>query len=370
MAFDLRKKILNWVKPWVEVPVAGLDISDRSVKYLKFRPETKEGEIEFFGEASIPEGIVVGGEIRREEDLVTTLKGLISREGKRLRSCFIAASLPEEKGFLRLIRLPKVDREKVSAAVRSEIEANIPLPMEELIYGQEIIESPADYFDHLDVVITAFPKNIVESYVRALKGAGMAPSVLELESQAVARAVVTDQTHTAEIIIDIGRTRSGIMIVSGKAIIFTKTIGLGGQTFTENIARSMEVSLEKADFLKKEAGLGKKEYEGKVFSALLPACSALAEEIKRAIAYYQDHSQHAHGMNPVIDAVFLVGGEANIPGLATYFSSILKIPVSLGDPFAYLQKKTPFIPLLPKRQALAFTTAIGLALRDRAVTSY
>ncbi len=364
MAFGLRKKILNWVKPLVEVPVAGLDISDQSVKYFKFRSNASL-EVEFFGEVPIREGIIVNGEIRKEEELKAFFESWLSREGKKLRSCFVVASLPEEKSFLHFIQLPKVEREKVGSAVRWEIEANIPLSPDELIYDQEVIEPSPDHFDHLDVIITAFPKNIVESYVRVLKGVGLTLSALELESQAVARAIVSDiGTHSAKIIVDMGRMRTGIMVISGGAIIFTKTVEVGGKIFEENIARAMGVSLEKAGLIKKETGLDKKAYEGKVFSALMPACTVLADEIKRAFAYYRDGAGYTHGVRPDVDLMLLAGGDASLFGLATYLSSALKIQTRLSDPFELFRKKSEHaIPPMPKNQALAFATAIGLALR-------
>lgn len=360
----LKEKILNWAKPWVEVPVAGLDISDRSVKYLKFRSNASY-EVEFFGQWALPEGIIVGGEIRREDDLIAILKQLLSREGGGLRSCFIAASLPEEKSFLRLIQLPKVDRDKVGIAVQREIEANVPLPAEELIFDQEVIDPPEDHFDHLDIIITAFPKGVVESYARVLKRAGLMPAVLELESQAVARATGSNlRPHSAEIIVDIGKTRAGIAVISGGAIIFTETIALGGVIFESNIARVLNISPEKAVVIKKETGLDRQAYEGKVFFALVPACAALADEIKQARSFYEDHAKHAHGVNPAIGAVFLSGGDANMRGLATYLSSALKVPVSLSEPFApFLEKSFYPVPAISKSQSLAYAGAIGLALR-------
>lgn len=360
----LKEKILHWVKPLVQVPVAGLDISDQSVKYFKFRSNASL-EVEFFGEIPIKEGIIVNGEIRKEKELIEFLKSWLSGEGKKLRSCFIVASLPEEKSFLRLVQLPKVEKEKVGSAVRWEIEANIPLSPDELIYDQEIIEPVEDYFDHLDVIITAFPKSIVESYVRVLKSVGLMLLALELESQATVRAIVLEaRAHSAQAIVDMGRTRTGIAVVSGGAILFTKTVEIGGKVFEENIARALGVSLEKAGIIKKETGLDKKAYEGKVFSALIPACTVLAEEIRRAVDYYRDRARHAHGVKPDVDLLLLSGGDANLLGLATYLSAALKIQAKPADPFCvFRSRSTRVVPPMPKNQALAFATVIGLALR-------
>ncbi len=343
--------------------VAGIDISDLSVKFIKFR-QSKNIAIEFFGESSIAEGIIVNGEIKDEDKLIKVLEEMVSTE-KRLRYLPVVASLPEEKSFLRLIQLPKVDRGKIENAVRWEIEANIPLSPEELWYDHEVIEPLEDHLDHVDVVVTAFPRALVESYIRVFKRAGFFTMALELESQAIVRSVIADlRVRPAEIIVDMGRTRTGIIIVSGGAIIFTTTVGLGGRILDNNISRALGVNQEKAVAIKKEQGASRRAEDGKVFSAVLPAMSVLADEIKRAVEYYVHQGPHLHGASPIINTVLLTGGDANLKGLDTYLSSALKIPTRLADPWVTIKNRLDtVVPSIPRNKALAFTTAIGLALR-------
>ena len=45
----------------LRLPVVGLDISDRTFKFVKFRKEKKRFSIDFYGQGSIPDGVVVSG---------------------------------------------------------------------------------------------------------------------------------------------------------------------------------------------------------------------------------------------------------------------------------------------------------------------
>lgn len=362
MTSGLREKILNWAKPWVEVPAAGLDISDLSIKFLKFR-QNKNISIEFFGESTIPEGIIANGEIKNEDELAKILRALTIKE-KRLRFAPIVASLPEEKSFLRLVQLPKVDRGKVEAAVRWEIEANIPVSPEELWYDHEIIETQDEHIDHLDVVVTAFPRKLVESYVSVFKKAGFLPVALELESQAVVRAAINDlRSREANIVVDVGGTRTGISVVSGGAIIFTTTAPISGMVLEKAAAKSLGIDQTGAAVLLKEKGIGRSMEDGKIFSALLPSLNRLADEIRRAMEYYAHESKHSHGVGPAISSIFLVGGAANLAGLDTFLSVALKIPVHASDPFVAIRHRLDtVVPSITKESALSFATAIGLAL--------
>ena len=360
----MKEKIVHLVNTFVHLPAAGLDISDRSIKYVQYDSH-KAMPIEAFGEISLPEGIIAGGVIVKEEELEHILKKWLKEEGKRMRASFFSVSLPEEKSFLRLIQLPKVKREEIHNAIRWEIEANIPLRQEDIIYDYEIIEPLKNHLNHFDIVLTAFPKALVEAYVRVLKNAGIRLRALELESQAVARASlpVLREPH-AKVLIEIGYSRASFIVFAGGAIFFTTTVELGGKAFEENIAKSMRVSMAKAQELKKQVGLNKKEYNGEVFAALAPSIAVLADETRRSIEYYRAHTTHIHGAAEEATEVLLAGGDANLYGLDTYLAGALKIPVRRVNPFAVAgMGKWCGIPPLSKRKSLAFVASIGLALR-------
>jgi len=361
----LKERLLKWVDPFLRLPVVGLDISDSTIKYLKFTSRGGKINFDFFGEIELPEGLIKDGEIKNESGLAQVLEIWLEKEGRKVLSNFVAASLPEEKSFLRLIQLPKIKREEVSGAVRWEIEANIPLAPEELAYDYEIVEPPENTLDHIDVVITAFPKTVVESYLRVLKEAGLRVSALELESQALVRSTIAESQQKETVVLaDIGRGRTSFIIVGGPTILFTDTISLGGRDLEKNIAQTVGASPRQAASLKEKIGLNKIAEEGKVYKALLPAVSLLAEELKKVIVYYRNHATHTHAGPKVIGKILLLGGDANLLGLDTFLSSYLKIPVELADPFASVKSRLKTsIPPIPKNQALKFSTASGLALR-------
>lgn len=363
----MKEQILSWTSRFTRIPVLGLDISDRTAKYLKFSSLHKRPVIDFFGEFDIPEGLIVNGEVKQEDELVGVFRSWVSRERKRLKGCFAVIALPEEKSFVRFIQIPRVKEDDIPHAVQWELENQIPLPVSEAIFDYEIVElqGVGPPRDHFDVQIIAFPKEVIYSYLRPLKRAGIRPFVLELESQAIARACATRAMHSsAKILADIGRTRSSIIVFVGGSMFYTTTIHLGGILFEEHIAKVFRVAPEEAGRIKKEVGLDKKYAEGKVLLALAPVLGALSDELKRIIEYYESHSTHVHGASSSIDGILISGGDGNLIGLDTYLAGRLRIPVERADPFAALRANGNFqIPVIPHAQALAFTTAIGLALR-------
>ncbi|TSC78227.1 MAG: type IV pilus assembly protein PilM [Parcubacteria group bacterium Gr01-1014_33] len=362
----MGEKISQWIESLLRMPVAaGLDISDQSIKYAKFYGKRKY-VLEAWGEIIVPEGIIVNGEIQKEEELTRIFTEWIKGEGKKLRSSFFTVSLPEEKGFVRMIQLPKVRQDEIHNAIRWEIEANIPMAQEELFFDYEIIQPLEDHLNHFDVMLTAFPKAIVESYVRVLKKSGIKISALELESQAIVRSSVADlKTKAACAVVDMGRFRTSFIIFAGGAIFFTTTVELGGKAFEENIARAMGVSMERARALKISAGLNKRVNNGAIYAALVPSIAVLADELERTIEYYQNHTAHAHGAASQVEIILLTGGDANLFGVDTYLASVLKVPVTRINPFLAFSGETRESRIFPitRRNALGFAASLGLALR-------
>lgn len=362
---SLKEKIVKSVDSYVGMPAFGFDISDRSIKYIKFYAKEKV-ELQDFGEINLPEGVILNGEIKQEEVLVEILKFWLARDGRSYRSLFPVVSLPEEQSFLRLIQLPNVKKEDVQNAIRWEIEANIPLAPEDLLYDYEIIEPfESDAVDHIDVVITAISKTISESYAGILKRVGWSPLALELESQAIARAVLPSvRNKSAKTIVDMGRNRTSLIVTAGGAIIFTKTIDIGGLNIENNIMKTLGVGQTEAPEVKKKYGLDKKAHDGKLFPAIFPVVAVLADELMRVAEYYQNHSEHMHGASGSIDEILLAGGDANLLGLDTYLSGFLKVQVNSANPFFSVVERLPSPVLtLHRNISLAFATAIGLGLR-------
>ena len=350
-------------------PFLGIDISDLTIKFAKISKD-REGinkKIDYFGEINIEKGLVSEGEIKKEKELIDILKNnLKDLRNKKISEKFVVASLPEEKSFVRIIQLPKLKPAEIASAVRWELEANIPLLVEQVYFDYEIINSPEIPLDHTDVLITAFPRLTVDSYISVIRSAGYYPLAIELESQAISRTVITnDLINDAVIIVDIGMTRTSFMVFGGGSIILTISIRLGGQDFNKAIAEKLGIPLEEAGKIKKEYGLNKNYKNGIMIEALIPLLPALVEEIRKQIWFYKDRAEHRHGGLKDISKIILVGGDANLIGLEKFLSISLKKPVITADPFVNVYGNPhKIVPPIPKNASLKYTTAIGLALRE------
>ena len=347
----------------------GLDISDSSLKIIKLKKKRKGFGLASLGEQRIKDGTIKDGEIKNQEELIKIIKESILRvEGEKLRTKYVVCSLPEEKSFLKIIQMPKMREEDLKMAVRYEAENHIPLSLDEVCLDSQIIIPIKDHLNHTDVLIVAFPKNIIDSYVYCLKEAGLQPVVMELESTAIVRALVEKEvSHFPLFLIDIGVDKTSFIIFSGCSLRFTSFISISSNTFTDAIAKNLKIGREEAERIKLKYGSDSKSAKNKkTFESLLPILTDLTEQIKRYLLFYQTHASHEH-LNiesQGVKKIILCGGGANISGLPAFLSEKLGCSVELGNPWINILSKTQKeSSLISYKNSLKYTTAIGLALR-------
>jgi len=363
----------------------GLDISDLSLKIVKLKKKRGVFSLASYGEEKINPGLIKGGEIKDEEALVKIIKNALAKvQGEKLETKYVVASLPEEKAFLQVIQMPRLSEEDLKSAVIYEAENYIPLPIEEVYLDSQIVPPVYNQLperseggrrtnvlrpDHLDVLIAALPKKTVDPYISCLKKANLKPLALEIESLAIARALIKNETTDSPVLlIDLGETRTGFVVFSGHSLRFTSSILVSSQSFTEIISKALRINPAEAEKLKIEYGLqtDAKEKGSQVFEALIPALSDLIEQIKRYLSYYQTHASHEHLLpdGKGVAKILLCGGGANLKGLPEFLNTYFKIPVEIGNPWInILPEPQKEVLELPLEKSLSYATALGLALR-------
>ncbi|MEK7562390.1 MAG: pilus assembly protein PilM [Patescibacteria group bacterium] len=304
----------------------GLDINESDLKIVKLRKKSKFFELSSFKKVTIKSGVIEAGEIKNEDALTAIIKeAQYTVDGEKLNTKYVVASLPEEKSFLQVIQMPKMNKKELQSAIFFEAENYIPLPIGQVYLDFEVINPAVDHLNHLDVLIVAMPRVVVDSYASCIKKAGLTPVAFEVQSEAIARALVKNQTSDSQLILlDIGKNNVCFTVFAGCSIRFTSSISIFGKTQND---------LEK-----------------------------FAEQVEKYLNFYQDHSSHEHlSQDNGVEKIILCGDGAGLNGLSDFLSKRFAIKTELGNPWINIPSKK--INDAFGKKFLAFTTALGLALR-------
>src|SRR3989344_2569339 len=348
----------------------GLDISDLSLKVAQLEKKQHGFRLASYGIGELAEGVIEVGEIKNEDKLVSSIQKTLKQvKGKHIRTRYVIAALPEEKAFVQVIQLPRMNKKELAAAIRFQAESYIPYPIDTVYLDFSVIRPLHNHLNHLDVLVASLPREVVDTYMSALKRAGLIPLALEIDAVALTRTVIEKGvTPIPMLVVDIGQARTKVSIFSGYSIRFTTSLSICSKQFTDAVARALHVDEERAEELKRQYGLYTPEdaLGQEVFQAVTPVAADFIEQIRKYLEYYETHAPHQHlgKLQKNIKKIMLCGGGANLKGLPEFLMRALKIEVVVGNPWInILSPGTQELPMLSFPESLSYSTALGLALR-------
>lgn len=338
-------------------PSFGLDISDESLKFLEFVVTRNGLKVGRYGERAIPPGVIESGIIKDSKKMEEILSSLKKDEG--IKS--VRVSLPEEQVYLFSLLLGKVGLTNVREGIELALEDHVPIPAQNAIFDYDLIKEDVQ---NIEVEVATIPKNIIENYLSIFKHSDISVQSFELEAQAIARAVIKNGDLGTYMVVDFGKKRTGIFIVSRGIVMFTFTLDFGGEVLNNMIQKSFNVDMKEAEKIKLQHGLGRNSKNKEVSDVLLSSLLVLRDEISKHLLYWNTHKDEEGNGNPLAKKVILCGGDSNLIGLAEYISISIKTPVEMANVWINIIDIENYIPEISFRQALSFTTTIGLALGD------
>jgi len=337
----------------------GLDISDRSLKIAQLKKNGHFFKLVSFNEVSLKPGLVNGGEIRKPTELAEIIKKAVKEvKGGKIRTRNVVLTLPEKKAFLEVISMPRLSESDLKSAIIWEAENHIPLPLEKVYLDYQIIPSPVNQnLNKIDVLLAAFPLEIIDSYLACLTKANLKPVVLEPESLAISRVLIPQkEIEQPFFLIDFGATRTIFIIFAFGSVRFVFLPNFSSSQLDEAIAQAKHINLVKAEKLKIKYGLADKSTEigQQVFACLWSLVNELIGQIKTYLAYGEREIQQR------IERILISGGGAKLKGLAPLLSAELNLPVDIANPWVNLRKdSTPDL----QKEFLNYAGVLGAALR-------
>ncbi len=343
------------IPDFLAIPAFGLDISDESLKYMELKISKKGIKIGRYGEKKIPPGIIESGKIVDQKKMEEVLSEL--RKEQRIKS--VRVSLPEEQIYLFKLRLDKMGLESVRESIEFSLEEHIPIPAKDAIFDYGLIDENEK---NIQLQVVAIPKNVIQNYLTVFKNSSISVQSLELEAQAIARAVIKKEDLDTYMIVDFGEKRTGISIVSRGIVMFTSTLDVGGIILDNTIKKNFKITVEEAEKMKIEYGLQRNVDNKEIFSVLLNSVSVLRDEIAKHFLYWHTHADEEGKENPPIKKILLCGGDSNLIGLPEYLAVSMKTQVEIANVWTNIVDTEENVPGINFKRALSFAAAIGLAL--------
>lgn len=209
----------------------------------------------------------------------------------------------------------------------------------------------------VDISLLDDEADFAGSYREVFSRAGLIIQGIETSGQALVRALVSPLETPSVILVDFGCSHTAIYFVDNGIVVATTIVPIGGEAITKSLAKNLKIDFAEAERLKIEVGLSRSSQNKEIFSAIIPIISVIKDEIGRAINLF-----FSQGKKP--EQIILSGDQAALLGFPEYLEIHLKYPVVLGNPWLKIFPPGKVVSNLHFNEALRFSTAIGLVLRN------
>jgi type IV pilus assembly protein PilM len=242
-------------------------------------------------------------------------------------------------------------------AVRYEAEQYVPVPISDLYIDFVTLPNAGSAKDHIDVLMVAAPRAIVDSYIRLFDLLDLEIESLEISSSAVARSMIPAKlVDKPTLVIDLGSHSADIALFQHD-IQLAGSAPVGGDDFTKMLVKTLTVTEQQAKEIKYRFGIGPSGLQPKIMEAISPQLHTITAEVKKVAKFYKDRTEGQHE----VESVVLVGGSASMPGLVDFFTSQLNnIPIYVGNPWEALALGK--LKQVDQLDSPMYAAALGLAM--------
>ncbi len=341
----------------------GLDIGSSSIKVINLKKSKKGYELVNFGIAPLPPQTIVDRALMNSGAVVDAIRRLISSQAIKTKEC--ALSIAGHSVIIKKISLPQMTKAELENSIQWEAEQYIPFDINDVNVDVQILNPQGSEQGQMDVLLVAGKKDMIYDYAAVVSEAGLTPAIVDVDAFAVENAFEASHSLPPDetiALVNIGASVTNIVVIAGGMTTFTRDITIGGNQFTEEIQKQLNLSYEEAEDLKigGEQGVDADSViPQEVERVIQEVADNLTSEIKRSLEFFSATNQEND-----ISKLYICGGTSKISSLQKVLESRAGISVEVFDPFKNISINdkifdTAFIRSVAPMAAVA----VGLGLR-------
>jgi len=349
----------------------GIDIGTSSIKVVQLKKEGGKAVLETYGALSLgPYADKSTGEVTNleTEKIVDALKTLLEEAGVSTKNA--VTSIPATASLIFLLELPSlIKKSELPTIIPTEARKYIPVPIsevsldwfivpkrEDLFEGEENEEEPdAKKGSKTEVLVVAIPKDTINKFNDIATQSGVGTSSFEHEVFSSIRSTFGHELSSVALL-DFGASKTKLSIVERGIVKSFHLINKGSQDITNSLSKSLQISFDKAEEMKRTMGLsGGDEDNSKIREIIELSTDYIFSEANNVVLNYEKK------YNKTISKVILTGGGSLLKGFFELATSNFRSKVELADPFEKAEAPSFLEPTL-KSTGPEFSVSLGLAL--------
>ncbi|MFH1728145.1 MAG: type IV pilus assembly protein PilM [Pseudomonadota bacterium] len=345
--------------------VVGLDIGSSSIKLVKLVKDGDRVHLENCGMMPIPRQAIVESAIMDSNALMESIRELYS--SLKLKDKNVAIAISGNSVIIKKISLQMMTKEELNEAIKWEAEQYIPFDIKDVNLDYYVIPYD-DAAEQMEVVLVAAKSDMINDYTSLCVSAGLNPIMVDVGVFSIENCftynyqLISDEVY---VLANFGASMTNINILQRGYTSFTRDINIGGDFFTDEIQKQLNIPFEQAEALKMGRVYSNKESKQKavipteVQNSLRTSTENLAMELHKSVEYFAT-------TNPDVDIskIYISGGTAKISGIIEALAMEIDKPVFILNPFEQITlSEGDFDLQFIKEMRPVFASATGLSLR-------
>lgn len=224
------------------------------------------------------------------------------------------------------------------------------LPQHYIVDDQPGVKSPCDMIGvrlGAEVHVITSPIAATENRLKAVNRSGFGVQAIVLDSLAATYGVLThEEMDMGVLLVDIGHSHSGWVLLQGGAPWKSGFIPMGGDQISKDISIVLKTPIESAEEIKKEAGCCWEELIDLDEPVIVPGVGGrqpihvteselsmiIEARMKEMLRMIRDDIDLGKNIYRLGGGVVLCGGGARLRGVAELASAVFDLPVRVGRP--------------------------------------
>ncbi len=363
------KNLLGSFGAQKSVSAIGIDIGSSSVKVVQLKKKGGKALLETYGEIALGPyaGIEAGRATQLPSDkLSEVIKDLLKESNTTTKSGGLSISIGSS--FIVFMKLPTSDETELKEMIPLEARKYIPVPISEVTLDWWVIpkdESTLSEFQNgkdvqketgSEVLLVVIHNDALTKNKEIQKNVGLENTFSEVEIFSSLRSSI-DPSLSPQMIMDFGAGSTKVFVVERGILKASHVINKGAQDITLSLSKSMNISYEEAEKLKRSEGIMPSVSGVNVSGISAITIDYIFAEVGRFVFGYEKK----YGKK--ISKTVLTGGGALLKGIKERAESALGVPVSVADPFSRVEYPA-FLEEVLKNAGPEFAVSIGLAIRE------
>ncbi|MCA9332311.1 type IV pilus assembly protein PilM [Candidatus Saccharibacteria bacterium] len=260
------------------------------------------------------------------QKLAESVKNVLSQSG--IGSKNVAVGIPSQRVFTTVIDIDRLSPSELAQSIKFEADSVIPTPIEESKIDWALLgDSPKDQ-TKVEVLLSSVPNDFIEARLDMLETIGLNVVAFEPDNLALSRSLVAPDATAPQLIVDIGKMSTDLVVVMNGAPRVTRSIPTGSEAIIKAAMQNLNIDQNQAEQFVFKFGLVKDKLESQVYQAIIGTIELLITDIEKSIKFFENRYVSS---NAKISNIIVTGGASALPEFPLFVANRLGVNVEIGN---------------------------------------